>query len=1088
MRRLNAIFLLLAFFSFYPLKAEITSINGQLSGGTNIRSVQSQYFLIIFPEQCIQSAMELRQSADLICQKICSQMNMTCPFNAMPVVITQSTDVYNAYFSNASYDHIVLFDAAATEDLSVYSNTLLSTFEHELTHALTVNQKSDKFRHRLCNMIYWGDFIETPSMIKEGAAVAQESRGGQGRLNSSYFLHTIRQAKLSGEFPSWPDVLGSRDIYPAGSTPYIFGSSFTQWLQEKYGMQKYADFWWEIINNFHITFRGGFQKVYGVNLNAAWKEFVQSVQVPSINSNPLAEEFVGDFFRDAGKASGKAGKSSGKSGGNADGKSDQSAKSGQSAQSGKPAPSSQSAKSGQSGKAETKKLDRKNTSGYRYTGLASCKNGFAYIEGETSSVYFSAIRKDGSFEKPKKLFAHKGIASISLSPDGAFLALSYYSYNSMNVKTKVKLYNMQTGDWTSLDETGLRDATVLIARGAKEGKAAEYALAAVKVSGQNSYIKTYRIKEGQLEEDTELFLGKGEAPFSLCGGSGGNIAFLCRQDSEWKIRNVFAYGKNAGKGIEYSLGKDVELRDLSFYYGTSTPSGLSTRDYPSGEESLAFSLAMPGTFPRLCITEAGSAFVQEKDISGGVYSPVSLGNKTVYSAHFYTDSKLLEMNTEKIPLVKTKLERKDAYAEISPLGGKQALLGAEDEQSDADSTGLDKGTSLDNGTAVEQDKEVADFLADAKPYKNMFSKKLSVLPFSYIPQYDINGNLTNTIIFPGVMAVYATPWDNELLYLSTGWDIFGSCGGVSARLQGGSMAQTPLFVYTEAASFTYDANGIRQLSNSISVSNTVQVGKTGSITAMEQNLLVDGKQRAALDDDLDFSIFVGEEDAGVFTSTKLDDSDNHSFFSVQNALSLEYSNIHKTGAGYWNSSGFSFSTVYANKYIKDKSKDNRNTYTNSQLFPSATVRIGRLIPIDCKQGLTYNLPTALSGSIFYNATSLFRVSAESILFGSEIQKGLRPVPLYFKRFSVSAGYSLRMVHFNDDMEIFRISEAFKEADRDMIEDALSLNASIYSMINTGELASPSIMNKLTFSFIYHPHRISEETDKFVLGVRSSFFF
>ena len=1050
MRRLKAIFLLLIFFSFYPLTAEVTSINGQLSGGTKIRSVQSQYFLIIFPEQCIQSAMELRQNADSICQKICSDMNMTCPFTAMPVVITQSTDVYNAYFSNASYNHIVLFDAAATENLSVYSNNLLSTFEHELTHALTVNQKSDKFRHRLCNMIYWGDYIETPSMIKEGAAVAQESRGGQGRLNSSFFLHTIRQAKLSGEFPSWPDVLGSRDIYPAGSTPYIFGSSFTKWLQEKYGMQKYADFWWEIINNFHITFRGGFQKVYGVNLNAAWKEFMQSVQVPSINSNPLAEEFVGDFFRAAGK------------------------------------------KAGAGGKAGAKKLDSKNTSGYRYTGLTSCKNGFAYIEGETSSVYFSGIKKDGSFEKPRKLFAHTGITSISLSPDGAFLAVSYYSYNSMNIKTKVKLYNMQSKDWSSLDETGLRDATVLVARGAKEGKPCEYALAAVKVIGQKSFIKTYRLKEGLIIEDKSIALPQKLPVFCLCGGSRGNLAFLCKDGLEWKIQNLFVYGKAAGKGIEYSLGRDVELRDLSFYYGASTPSGLSPSDYPSGEESLVFSLAMPGTFPRLCITEAGSAFVQERDISGGVYSPVSLGKKTVYSAHFYTDSKLLEMNTEMIPLAKTPLERKDAYAEISYLHGK------EDEESDLASNGMGleqkKGTAKDNvtsqekGTATEQDKEVADFLADAKPYKNMFSKKLSVLPFSYIPQYDINGNLTNTIIFPGIMAVYATPWDNELLYLSTGWDIFGRCGGVSARLQGGSMAQTPLFVYTEAASFTYDANGIRQLSNSINVSNTVQVGKTGSITAMEQNLLVDGKQRAALEDDFASLIFAENGESGVFTSTKLDDSDNHSFFSVQNALSLEYSNIHKTGSGYWSSSGFSFSTVYANKYIKDKSEDSRNTYTNSQLFPSATVRIGRLLPIECKQGLTYNLPTAISGSIFYNATSLFRVSAESILFGSEIQKGLRPVPLYFKRFCLSAGYSLRMVHDNGNMEIFRISEAFKEADRDMIEDALSLNASIYDMINTGELASPSIMHKLTLSFVYHPHRISEETDKFVLGILSTFLF
>ena len=81
-----------------------------------------------------------------------------------------------------------------------------------------------------------------------------------------------------------------------------------------------------------------------------------------------------------------------------------------------------------------------------------------------------------------------------------------------------------------------------------------------------------------------------------------------------------------------------------------------------------------------------------------------------------------------------------------------------------------------------------------------------------------------------------------------------------------------------------------------------------------------------------------------------------------------------------------------------------------------------------------------------------------------------------------------MIHINDNMEIFRLAEAFKEADRDLIEDALSLNASIYDMINTGELASPSIMHKLTLSFIYHPHRLSEDTDKFKLGVRSSFFF
>ncbi|MCR5317680.1 MAG: hypothetical protein K6E22_05570 [Treponema sp.] len=1025
MRRLKAIFLLLIFFSFYPLTAEVTSINGQLSGGTNIRSVQSQYFLIIFPEQCIQSAMELRQNADSICQKICSDMNMTCPFTAMPVVITQSTDVYNAYFSNASYNHIVLFDAAATEDLSLYSDNLLSTFEHELTHALTVNQKSDKFRHRLCNMIYWGDFIETPSMIKEGAAVAQESRGGQGRLNSSFFLHTIRQTKLSGEFPSWPDVLGSRDIYPAGSTPYIFGSSFTKWLQEKYGMQKYADFWWEIINNFHITFRGGFQKVYGVNLNAAWKEFMQSVQVPSINSNPLAEEFIGDFFRAAGK------------------------------------------KTGAGGKAGAKKLDSKNTSGYRYTGLTSCKNGFAYIEGETSSVYYSGIKKDGSFEKPRKLFAHKGITSISLSPDGAFLAVSYHSYNSMNVKTKVKLYNMQSKDWTSLDETGLRDASVLIARGAKEGKPCEYALAAVKVIGQKSFIKTYRIKDGQLEEDKELFLGKGEAPFSLCGGRGGNIAFLCKDGLEWKIRNVFAYGKDAGKGIEYSLGKDVELRDLSFYYGSSTPSGLNQSDRTSGEESLAFSLAMPGTFPRLGIIEGSGAYILSTDVSGGIYSPVCLGESTVYSAHFYMDSKLLKMNAKGMPLQSVHAEEKAIYVAIKGKG--------EESRSD------DGNSSAE---VIQQEEAIASFLADAKPYRNMFQKKLSVLPFSYVPQYDDNGAYSNTIVFPGVMGIFATPWDNEILSISTGWDIFSRCGGLAVKLQGGSMQQTQFFVYGEEAALTYDANGIRQFSNSISMSNTVQVGKTGSITATEKNLLVDGKQKLSSSDDYDFSLF-GSDNAGIFASTKMGDSDNQSLFNMQNALSLEYSNIHQTGSGYWNRSGFSFKTVYANKYLRIK--DENSSYSNSQLFPSATIRIGNLIPIDCRQGLTYNLPVGASASLCYNATSLFKFSAEAVLFASEIQKGISAVPLYFKRFSITGGYAMRIAHLNGNMEIFRITEALKEADSDLMEDAVYLTASFYQMINTGVLASPSIVHKLSLSFRYQPHTFNDEK-KYVLGIGSSFFY
>ena len=80
-----------------------------------------------------------------------------------------------------------------------------------------------------------------------------------------------------------------------------------------------------------------------------------------------------------------------------------------------------------------------------------------------------------------------------------------------------------------------------------------------------------------------------------------------------------------------------------------------------------------------------------------------------------------------------------------------------------------------------------------------------------------------------------------------------------------------------------------------------------------------------------------------------------------------------------------------------------------------------------------------------------------------------------------------MWHPNGDMEIFRIANAFKEADWDMIEDSLSITASIYSMINTGVLASPSIMHRASLSFRYHPHRFNGR-EKYVIGIGSSFFF
>lgn len=70
----------------------------------------------------------------------------------------------------------------------------------------------------------------------------RKSKNGEGRLKDGFFLHDLRQAKLSGKFPGYTDCFGARTIYPYGTTSYIFGSAFTEYIIEKYGMDKYAEF------------------------------------------------------------------------------------------------------------------------------------------------------------------------------------------------------------------------------------------------------------------------------------------------------------------------------------------------------------------------------------------------------------------------------------------------------------------------------------------------------------------------------------------------------------------------------------------------------------------------------------------------------------------------------------------------------------------------------------------------------------------------------------------------------------------------------------------------------------------------------
>lgn len=390
----------------------LSAASGPLSGEKNLRIVKTQWFDIIYPERCNKSAELLYQNADQIYYEVTEQYGFTPSFK-MPVVICPAVDSFNAFWTIAPYNHIVIYDTSVidTDELKVSSENLLATFRHELTHAVTYNMKN-KFWTGFSAI--FGDsavpgLLLVNTGMAEGAAVSSESAGGQGRLNDEYAKHYVKQAKLEGDFPSFYDVLGAADNTPSGA-PYYFNSAFHQWLQEKYGLPAYAQFWYQIVNLRRLTLNGSFKTAFGLPIKKAWKLFMDDYPVPSIPGNPLETGNIQDFFNP-----------------------------------------------------DEKKYSILNKSGALYQSLTSCNLGVAWKDSFSSKVFYVNKADIGNPDlKPKTLFTQNGLTKIDFSPDGRFLVLSYMSNASVTTKSRVKIYDMKNKTFYSVKESGLKSPAIII--------------------------------------------------------------------------------------------------------------------------------------------------------------------------------------------------------------------------------------------------------------------------------------------------------------------------------------------------------------------------------------------------------------------------------------------------------------------------------------------------------------------------------------------------------------------------------------------------------------------------------------------------
>lgn len=278
MKKLSAILL---------LSVLVSSLSASIMGGrvSDVRVAETEHFDIIYDDVCIETASLIFDNCEEIYSSLVSFFG-TDPKIHIPVVITSRYRRLNASYSNYPSNRIIMFDTVA--DIGTLTNnrqTILYIFRHELTHAFEYNIRGPLL-DALSKM--FGDCVSMESAfymylsLAEGGAVLSESYDGYGRLNSSYAMQIVRQAKLEGLFPNWVEISGSRDTYPSGSLPYLFSAAFLEYLSITYGHDTVAAIYRDFANpklwpSPALVIRDHI----GKDVDKAWLDFYEWVRIPS---------------------------------------------------------------------------------------------------------------------------------------------------------------------------------------------------------------------------------------------------------------------------------------------------------------------------------------------------------------------------------------------------------------------------------------------------------------------------------------------------------------------------------------------------------------------------------------------------------------------------------------------------------------------------------------------------------------------------------------------------------------------------------------------------------------------------------------
>jgi dipeptidyl aminopeptidase/acylaminoacyl peptidase len=199
------------------------------------------------------------------------------------VILVDQHDLSNGWASPVPYNTIEISAAAPPAD-STIGNTddwLRLVFTHEYTHIVHLSRTGGwigglrRVFGRL-PVLYPNTF--TPIWQIEGLATWNESaQTGVGRLRASDFRLILRRAAAEGRFEPLDRASSRLVAWPSGTTPYLYGAYFHEFLAERYGADSLRRLTDESAKQLPYFGARAFRKVFGRSLGQLWEEFESSV-------------------------------------------------------------------------------------------------------------------------------------------------------------------------------------------------------------------------------------------------------------------------------------------------------------------------------------------------------------------------------------------------------------------------------------------------------------------------------------------------------------------------------------------------------------------------------------------------------------------------------------------------------------------------------------------------------------------------------------------------------------------------------------------------------------------------------------------